>query len=357
MIKVKSVKDLGPQFTDNPHKMVGQDGAYSIPLYNGKSLWFFGDTIIGRRIPGESLWYPGGVAVGPKDMSGRGGTEKMLNNTGLICRNAEGERGLKNYHYILERDGMLKQLIPLEAGEDPDRFRIWCQHGIEINSNVYLFFIKVETIEEGIFPVNFRILGSGLAYGNMYDWNFRRITYNGSDLIWKEDQPHFASAVLNTEGEYIYLYGVLQGEDKVQRCYLARVFKNKIDEPASYEYLCGNSPDWSEDIKEAIPVFDGMPNEQSVSFNKYLRKYLAVHSYDLSGKIVARTSDTPWGPWSDMTELYQVTADPSVVLPYPRLIYAGKEHPELVKEAGKTIFITYIEFEEYYPHLVEVTFE
>ncbi len=33
------------------------------------------------------------------------------------------------------------------------------------------------------------------------------------------------------------------------------------------------------------------------------------------------------------------------------LIYAGKEHPELMDKKGKTIFITYVEFEEYYPHL------
>ena len=38
-----------------------------------------------------------------------------------------------------------------------------------------------------------------------------------------------------------------------------------------------------------------MPNELSVSYNNYLNKYLAVHSLDLSGKIVGRTSPTPGG--------------------------------------------------------------
>lgn len=357
MLKVKSVRDLGPQFTRNNHRMVGQDGSYSIPLNDGRILWFFGDTIIGRRTPGESLWYPGGKAVGPKDMTGVGGTEKMLNNTGLLSSRSLVNEGIDTFNYITEASGKMKQLIPLRSDEDPDRFRVWCLHGIEMDSTVYLFFIKVETIEEGIFPVNFVILGSGLAYGSMNDWNFKRVDFNGSDLLWKENEPHFASAVLSPDGEYLYLYGVLQGKDMTQRCYLSRVKKSQLKEPDKYEYLSGEKPLWSKCIKDAIPIFSGMPNEQSVSFNKYLGKYLAVHSLDLSGKIVARTSDNPWGPWSEAYELFQVKTDESEKLPYPRLIYAGKEHPALSKGEGKTIYITYVEFEEYYPHLIEVNFE
>ena len=42
-------------------------------------------------------------------------------------------------------------------------------------------------------------------------------------------------------------------------------------------------------------------------------------------------------------------------LPNPQLIYAGKEHPALAHEGGRIIYVTYIEFEEYYPHLLEIT--
>ena len=54
-LKVKAVRDLGPQFVNNPHEMIGQDGAYSIPLKEG-ALWFFGDTLIGRRLPGKNCF-------------------------------------------------------------------------------------------------------------------------------------------------------------------------------------------------------------------------------------------------------------------------------------------------------------
>jgi hypothetical protein len=39
------------------------------------------------------------------------------------------------------------------------------------------------------------------------------------------------------------------------------------------------------------------------------------------------------------------------------MIYAGKEHVELAKDNGRTIYMTYIEFEEYFPHLIEITLD
>ena len=54
--------------------------------------------------------------------------------------------------------------------------------------------------------------------------------------------------------------------------------------------------------------------------------------------------------------LWTVDAKHGFPRPYPiTLIYAGKEHPELASDDGRTIYLTYIEFEEYFPHLVEVT--
>ncbi len=334
--------------------MVGQDGAYSIETNKGL-LFYFGDTIIGKRIPGESLWYPGGQPVGHRDMSGLGGTEKMINNTGLIITDKDVSNGIVNFNYVLDNSGAIKQLIPLLEDEDPDWIRIWCLHGVETGNKLYLFFVKVITKDEGIFPVNFDIIGSGIAVGDTDNWEFNRVYNNGSDNLWTKDQPHFAAAAFK-EDSYLYLYGVVQDSAGVQNCYLARVEQHKIEDLNAYMYFTG-SDKWSYDIREAAVIFSGMPNELSVSFNNYLNKYLAVHSLDLTGKIVARTSDTPWGPWSEPVELFQVCTEREKELPYPVLTYAGKEHPFLSRENGKIIYATYIEFEEYYPHLIEIELE
>ncbi len=354
---VKSAHDLGPQFVHNQFEMIGQDGAYSIPLGDGL-LFYFGDTLIGKRREGESLWYPDGKAVGPYDMSGKAGIVKMINNTGLICTDKSGELGLDQFNYILDAEGQIKNLIPLDEDEHPDWYRIWCLHGIKIREKIYLFFVKVHMLEDGVFPVNFEIEGSGMAVGTKEDWHFKRIIHEGSSVLWKKDQPVFSSAVVkDTTGEYLYLYGVLRDVAGVQQCYLARVKPEKIECLEHYEYYTNTSSRWSKTVSDAVPVMSGMPNELSVSFNEYLGCYLAVHSLDLTGQIVARTADSLWGPWSEPVKLWQVETERTIDLPYPVLIYAGKEHPGLADQNGKVIYITYVEFEEYYPHLIQIELE
>lgn len=356
-LQVKSARDLGPQFTDNPHRMVGQDGAYSIPL-GEDVLWFFGDTLIGKRVPGESLWYPGGKPVGPEDMTGRGSIERMLNNCGLLLSLKTGRHGLKPYHYLTDDQGQLLQLIPRLPDEHPDEIRIWCMHGCMIDTRIYLYYIRVRMLPSGVLPVNFDIIGTGLAVGSRDNWKFQRISAKDSTLWWGADMPQFGSAVLlQPEEGYVYLYGVRRDKQGIQQCHLARVLIEKIESLDAYEYLKSEKPIWSSDPGLAAPLFSGIPNEMSVSWNPFLQCYLAVHSLDLTGKIVARIAPTPWGPWSDPVELWKVVVQHEKPIPYPTLIYAGKEHPELAEDGGRVLYITYIEFEEYFPHLVEITLD
>lgn len=355
-IIVRDVQDLGTQFTNNPYQVVGMDGAYSIPTGN-KSLWFFGDTLIGERTAGESLWYPGGEKIGPGNMAGTGKIKEMLTNSALLVSSGEGIKPLQEFNFITQNKTRLKQLIPYMDYEDPDQYRIWCLNGIQLKDELYLFYQKVEMLgEDDILPVNFKIIGSGLAIGNNTDWNFNRIKNNNKTLFWNENQPQFAAAVLNQvyiDG-FIYCYGVLKNPQGIQQCYISRVKPKHIEDRSSYEYLVSADNVWDHDINNAKVIFQGMPNELSVSFNKYLNSFLAVHSLDLTGKIVARTAPKPWGPWSDYTELHTVNIDRTIDLPYPVLIYAGKEHHELSEENGRILYITYIEFEEYFPHLIKV---
>ena len=91
-LRVANARDLGPQFVDNPNRMVGQDGAFSIPLDKHETLWFFGDTLVGTRPTSHSIWQIDGQVVGPWDMSGRGTFERMINNTALDPAETNGPR-------------------------------------------------------------------------------------------------------------------------------------------------------------------------------------------------------------------------------------------------------------------------
>lgn len=354
-LTVVTGRDMGLVFVENPHRMVGQDGAYSIPLGDGTALWFFGDTLIGGRVPGESLWYPGGQQLGPGDMSGHGLIEKLYNNTGLILRDRTGKEGLKDFRYLCDAEGKLRQLIPHEEGEHPDEIRVWCLHGIAMGEKVYLYYLTVRMLASGPLPVNFEILGAGLAVGSRGEMKFRRVRQDGRTLWWDAKLPQFGTSVLRGTDGYLYVYGVLKGGDGVQHCSVARVRAEGIEDFSGYEYLISDAPGWGKDPAGAVSIMEGMPNEMSVSWNAHLGCYLAVHSLDLTGNIVGRTAPNPWGPWSKATVLWKCVP-PVLSYPHPyfTMIYAGKEHPEIAGGNGKVLYLTYIEFEEYFPHLVEV---
>ena len=358
-IVVEGARDRGAMFADNPHRMVGQDGAFSIPLAPGRTLWFFGDTLIGRRPPaGQSLWTIDGKPVGPADMTGRGTFERMINNTALVLNHKTGADSLDGFRYVTGDDQQLRALIPLEGDEHPDRDRIWCQHGIALGAGgekILLSFIKVRMLDDGPLPVNFEIVGSGLAVGSSRDWVFRRVVgSNGSSILWPAEQPHFATAFLKRpDGDgFVYCYGSVN-QSGTQNCYLARVREAEVERPERWEYLTNCEGAWSPRVADAVVLFSGMPSELSVSWNAHLGAYLAVHSLDLTGKIVGRIAPKPWGPWGEPVTLWKV--EKLHPFPYLQLIYAGKEHPELAGDGGRRIYLTYIEFEEYFPHLVEVT--
>jgi hypothetical protein len=289
-------------------------------------------------------------------MTGKGSIRRMLNNTGLLLPDVPAKNGLRAFRYICDASGSPRTLLPLLPDEDPDWVRIWCLHGIALGGKLILWFIKVHMLAEGSFPVNFGIVGSGMALGDTTHFQFQRIVRNGSSILWEGGEPHFAAAALHDEtAGFVYLYGALQDPGGMQNAHLARVRPSAIEDPGAYEYLRSPAPVWGKNPREAAPVFSGMPNELSVSFNAHLGSFLAVHSYLLSGDIVGRTAPDPWGPWSEPVVLWHVEPVRARPLPYPPLVYAGKEHPELSREGGRVLYLTYVEFEEYFPHLVEVT--
>ncbi|NOZ62842.1 MAG: DUF4185 domain-containing protein [Calditrichaeota bacterium] len=340
-LKVKNSRDLGILFAENDLKMIGQDGAYSIPIKPNESLWLFGDTFIGHfnEIGGRVI-------------------EQMPNNSGLICRDRDASNGLKDFHYLTDKSGQIRQLIPLEPDEDHEKYRIWGMHGCFWRGKVYWYYIRVKILKEGVWPYKFDVAGSGLAVANYPHLEFQRIKENGSTILWQKDEPSYGVAVLIDEKEnYVYLYGSYLQNGK-HLCALARVRPDSLAYPSYYEYLVSQEPRWSPDRSKAISIMEGMPTEMSVSFNEYLGCYLAVHSLDITGLVVGRTSPTPWGPWSAPVTL----RTPKVPLRNPLvyggpLVYAGKEHPEYKRKNGKIIYLTCVEFEEYFPRLIEVELE
>ncbi|MBC7188021.1 MAG: DUF4185 domain-containing protein [Calditrichaeota bacterium] len=335
-LKVARARDCGLLFADNAVRMIGQDCAYSIPLPRGEALWVFGDTLLGTF-----------------DECGRRLVERMPSSTGLLSAS-----GLRSYRYLTGDDGYPRQLLPWLPEEDPERYRIWPLHGIFLHGRVYLYFVRVELLPGRCWPYKFDVAGTGLAVADYPELAFERLVRQDSTIWWAAHEPCYGAAVLPVfEEGIVYVYGTWLREGH-HYCSITRVKAEQLDQPEAYEYLVSFAPEWSRKRQRAVPIMDGMPTEMSVSYNAYLGCYLAVHSWETTGKLVARTAPCPWGPWSQPQLLWTARVPLRNPLVYGGpLVYAGKEHPELAREQGRVIYLTFVEFEEYYPRLIEVTLE
>ncbi len=338
-ISVQKSTDLGLLFYENPVRMIGQDAAYSIPINDEKALWIFGDTLVGTIDPKSNRRY----------------FDAMPTNTGLICPRQNASSGLNQFDYLTDDSGQLRELVPYLKNESPQKYRIWAMHGFHLDGRVYLYYIKVRLEPKAEWPYKFEISGSGLAMADYPDLTFSRIVHKKSSHLWGPDEPCFGVAVYPDYNERLaYVYGT-RLEGKIHRCYLARVPFDQITDITKYEYLISQKPQWSSERSEMIPVLTGMPTEMTVSYNNYLGCYLAVYSRDKTNNIEASTAAYPWGHWSEPSVIHTAKTGLRNPLVYGGpIVYAGKEHPELAQESGKIIYITYVEFEEYFPHFVKV---
>ncbi|QEG36393.1 DUF4185 domain-containing protein [Bythopirellula goksoeyrii] len=336
---VAAVRNLGSQFQDNPLRVTGLDCASSIVLPSGESFWVFGDTIEG---PFESIR---GLPLADK-----------LSNTAAIAPKQDISDGIKKFKFLTQPDGKRPlQIVPYASDEDPAAERIWPIHGTCRAEKLYLFYHRISLIPGVDVFENFQLDGMGIAQAKTGDWKFKRLSApDGTDFFWKGDQPSFGVFV-EQQGDYVYVWGSL-----ITGMFLARTRPDEIANRESYEYLVTaptvNDPDlkpiWSKYFEPTASLFDSVPNEMSASYNQHLGCYLAIHSLLRDNKIVMRTAPQITGPWSEAEIIYR----PDKVGDGD-LIYAAKEHPELARENGKIIYVTFVNSATYVPQMIELTFK
>jgi hypothetical protein len=328
---------LGNQFLNNPIGITGADGATSTLLPSGDALWVFGDTIEG---PFKSIH---GLQLGG-----------FRSNTAAIVPQQDLAEGIKQFRFLTEDDGKRpRQLVPFAPHEDPNKHRVWAIHGTCANDSIYLFYHRITLLTGVDVFINFQLDGMGIARANVEDLKFERVKApDGTLEFWKGDEPSFGVFVDRVD-ENIYLWGSL-----ATAMYLARTRFDAIADLASYEYLVeapsvdrpNVSPKWSKKFQPTAPLFDSVPNEMSAAYNRYLEKYVAFHSLHRENKVVMRTAPQIAGPWSEPQIAYQ----PKKVKD-TELIYAVKEHPEMAKQNGQVMYVTYVNSATYVPQLIEIT--
>jgi hypothetical protein len=336
---IASVRNLGCQFQQNSVGVTGHDGATSIVLPTGDAIWLFGDTIEGSF---ETIR---GLALADK-----------LSNTGAIVPRQDVSAGIKSFRFLTEPSGrMPRQIVPFAADEDPATQRIWPIHGDCVGDQIYVFYHRISLIPGVDVFDNFHLDGMGIARAKIGEWQFERLKApDGTREFWKGDQPTFGVFVEQRD-EYLYVWGSL-----MTGMFLARTRPDAIADLASYEYLVAaptlSDPDvkprWSKTFKPTASLFDSVPNEMSASHNRHLGCYVAIHSLLRENKIVLRMAPQITGPWSEPEIVFRPEK-----IKDSDLIYAAKEHPELAREEGRIIYVTFVNSTTYVPQLIELTFK
>jgi hypothetical protein len=334
---IASVRLLGKQFVNNLVGVTGVDGATSTVLPTGESLWVFGDTVEG---PFETIR---GLDLTP-----------FRSNTAALVPNQDVSSGIKNFRFLATPDGRRpRQIVPFAPDEDPSVHRVWAVHGVCVGNRAYLYYHRITLLKGVDVFVNFKLDGMGLARADSNKFEFTRLTApDGTREFWKGDQPGFGVFVDRAD-DFIYLWGSL-----ATGMFLARTRPESIDDLASYEYLVAAPtmsnpnvlPRWSKTFEPLAVLFDGVPNEMSAAYNRHLRKYVAFHSLHREHKIVMRTSPKITGPWSGPQVVYRPER-----IGEADLIYAAKEHPELAREGGRVLYVTFVNSATYVPQMIEVT--
>lgn len=337
--KVSAVRFLGKQFQNNPLGLTGQDCASSIVLPSSEAFWLFGDTIEG---PFESIR---GLALDDK-----------LSNTAAVVPRQDVSQGIQQFKFVTEPDGKRAlQVVPFVEDELPSERRIWPVHGLCSGDNVHVFYHMISLIPGVDVFENFNLDGMGIARAKVGEWNFERLKApDGTYEFWKGDKPSFGVFV-QLHGGVAYVWGNL-----MTGMFLARTSPEKVSDLASYEYLItaptiadphANSV-WSKTFEPTAVLFDAVPNEMSSSYNSHLGCHTAIHCRLRENEIVLRTAPDVVGPWSDPEVIFRPKK-----IDKGDLFYAAKEHPELAREKGKVIYVTYVDSRSYAPQLIEVTFK
>lgn len=313
-VKIDSIQYVGPliEHVKNDGRVIGQDGAYSIPLKKG-SLWLFGDTFFGIFNDDGSFNYRGAI-----------------HNNAFYTEDVDATDGITCIEYKKDTDGFAAYLLNNNRSENPKKIKLWPGHGIAVGKEIYLFYSLVEIFGEGSF--DFRHAGQGIAVGKYPLGYFKRLKYRGKFSFWKKNEPRFGVAVFNDADGWVYIYG--RDESAPYGFKIAKVRKNKIANPNAYFYLSKRNG-WSSKLDQATVLFESGPPEASVSYSQFLGKYLLLYSRFFEKDVVIRLAERPWGPWSDPITIYKCKPNKP-----DAFCYAAKEHPQYSEKKGRVIYFT-----------------
>jgi hypothetical protein len=307
--------------------MIGQDGGQSIDL-GEQTLFVFSDSLlVPARRPPEKAARPVPFKINP-DMP-----TVFLANCAGITSGQSLRKSLAGMSYLCDEDGYPKEILVATPEEQADNIRFWPEHGVFVDGRIFLYYLGIQTLDP--FSIwGFKNLGVGLAVLDLYTGESHRILRDGDWRLWKiaADDFHFGVQVVR-QTELLFVFGSARHGYDVHGI-LGRVPLSSIGDLSTYTYLA-DSGDWVSDLTLAGSLGLTGP-EYSVSYNRYLKKYLLVYIDPYDKDLFVRFAERLSGPYSPPNKIGRLPHHPE-----SELIYMGFEHPKFSGEGGKKVYITY----------------
>ncbi len=115
------------------------------------------------------------------------------------------------------------------------------------------------------------------------------------------------------EGDGLVVFG--SGTYRSSHVYLAYQPVSEIKNKSSIQYFAGikdGKPVWTKKEEYAKPIFqltNPAVGELSVSYNKFIKKWILLYNHGEPRGINLRTADVPWGPWSEVQVVFRPWED------------------------------------------------
>lgn len=177
--------------------------------------------------------------------------------------------------------------------------------GVSVGGKLYVYHTTdhtpVRTMGRSVLAMS---KDGGPAFTYLYDLSTRHFINVAPVRAAARDWPGLPVA----RGEALLLFG--SGDFRRSNVRLAVQPLRDIEKKSTLRYFAGAAPDgsprWSAAEADSVPLFrHPCVGELSVSWNRYLRKWIMLYNGAPPRGILLRTADRPWGPWSDPLVLFE----------------------------------------------------
>lgn len=206
----------------------GGDGAISVPIDSGRTLWLFGDSILGTVAP-DGTRAPGAPTV---------------HNT-LVVQDG----GCITTYFGATVASPTAMFTPATGGD-----WFWPAAAIASGGTVTILLTEYSGNDQGL--SGFQHVGDSVAVVSLADMSLVSLTPLPASpgITW--------GAALLDDGGYTYLYGTEEGVDGNKYAHVARAPDGSLATPSAWQYYTGLG--WSSDATASSRIASGVSNLFSV---------------------------------------------------------------------------------------------